>query len=527
MAKEDLNIVESPRNGVYDDDKVSSSDVPAKYRGTTTDQHDMLVLGKKQVLRRNFKFVTMLGFASTVMVAWEILPIISVFALEDGGTPIVFWGLLIGTIGMTFVYASLAEMASMCPTAGGQYHWVSEFAPPRFQKGLSYSVGWLLAIGWQVYLAGVCFMVGGVIQGLIALNVPDYQWHAYHATLLTIAIIAFSIVFNTALAVRLPLIEGVVLILHVAGLFAIIIPLWIMAPRGDAHDTLLVFEDNGGWGNTGLSSMIGLTSIVGLLIGYDCSVHMSEEVQDASKTIPKVIMWSVVPNALMCLVMGVTFIFCIGDLDTVLDSPTGQPFIQVFYNATGSYAGTTVMTVILVIMLTSACISEVATASRQIWSFARDRGLPGSAWLAQVSPGWNIPLRAVCVSMVVSSLLSLINIGSYTALNAINSLGGTSILFSYFITIGCLVWRRLCGAPLPSRRWSLGKYGLAVNIAALIFVTPILFFYVWPLSEPVTAANMNWSSPMFFAVLIIAAIYYWLYARHVYTGPVVLVKREE
>lgn len=133
-------------------------------------------------------------------------------------------------------------------------------------------------------------MVGGVIQGLIALNVPDYVWHNYHATLLTIAIIAFSIVFNTALAVRLPFIEGVVLILHVAGLFAIIIPLWVMAPRGNAHDTLLVFTDNGGWANTGLSTMIGLSSIVGLLIGYDCSVHMCKQfIQFTEATTDKIV----------------------------------------------------------------------------------------------------------------------------------------------------------------------------------------------------------------------------------------------
>lgn len=408
-----------------------------------------------------------------------------------------------------------------------QYHWVSELGPPRFQKGLSYAVGtapehillsrllmlfiagWLLAIGWQVYLAGVCFMVGGVVQGLIALNVQNYEWHSYHATLLAIAIIAFSIVFNTALAVRLPVIEGFLLIIHVAGLLAIIIPLWVMAPRGDAPQTLLVFTNNGGWSSTGLSAMIGLSSIVGLLIGYDCSVHMcksclpskslqltksthltAEEVQDASRTIPNVIVWSMVPNALMYFVMGVTFIFCLGDLNEVLDSPTGEPFIQVFFNATKSYAGTTVMTVIIIIMLTSSCISEVATASRQIRSFARDGGLPGSKWLSKVTPGWNIPLHAVCVSLVVSSLLSLINIGSSTALNAINSLGGTSILFSYFITIGCLVWRRIYGPPLPPRRWSLGKSGLPINIAALIFVTPVLFFYVWPLTQPVTAGNI-------------------------------------
>lgn len=115
MAKtDDLTIVSVGDSSERNPEKVyENSTVPEKYRGTVADQHDMVVLGKKQVLRRNFKFITMLGFASTVLVAWEILPVISVYALQDGGTAIVFWGLIVGCVGMTFVYASLAEMASM------------------------------------------------------------------------------------------------------------------------------------------------------------------------------------------------------------------------------------------------------------------------------------------------------------------------------------------------------------------------------------------------------------------------------
>lgn len=137
--------------------------------------------------------------------------------------------------------------------------------------------GWLCAIGWQVYLAGVCFMVGTIIQGLIALNVVDYVWQNWHGTLLTIAVISFSISFNTVLAARLPLIEGMVLILHLAGFFGIMIPLWVMAPRAHPH-VLLEFSNNGGWSSTGLSAMIGLTSPMSVLIGYDCSVHMCKAV---------------------------------------------------------------------------------------------------------------------------------------------------------------------------------------------------------------------------------------------------------
>lgn len=58
-------------DNVFDD--AAADTIPLKYRGTLADQKDMSILGKKQVLRRNFKFVTMVGFASTVIVSWEIL----------------------------------------------------------------------------------------------------------------------------------------------------------------------------------------------------------------------------------------------------------------------------------------------------------------------------------------------------------------------------------------------------------------------------------------------------------------------
>lgn len=80
--------------------------------------------------------------------------------------------------------------------------------------------------------------------------------------------------------------------------------------------------------------------------------------------------------------------------------------------------------------------------------------------------------------------------GSYTAFNAFNSLGTVSILFSYNITIGCLIWRRLFGQPLPTRRWSLGQYGLPINCISLALIAPMLFFYTWPLYYPVTTESM-------------------------------------
>ena len=149
-------------------------------------------------------------------------------------------------------------------------------APPLLQKSLSYAVGWLTAIAWQVYLAGSCFMSGSVIQGLIALNRPDYSYHRWHGTQLTIGVVILSAAINVLFASRLPVIGRIVLILHIGGLLATVIPLLVMAPKGSASEVLLKFQNNGGWPTTSLSTIIGMAPVVGILNGYDCIAHMCE-----------------------------------------------------------------------------------------------------------------------------------------------------------------------------------------------------------------------------------------------------------
>ena len=95
--------------------------------------------------------------------------------------------------------------------------------------------------------------------------------------------------------------------------------------------------------------------------------------------------WAVILNALLGFIMILTLCFTLGDAEAILATPTGFPFIQIFYNTTQSYSATNVMVTILIVTLTSSAISEVATASRQLWSFARDNGLPFSSMLSYVS----------------------------------------------------------------------------------------------------------------------------------------------
>jgi amino acid transporter len=71
----------------------------------------------------------------------------------------------------------------------------------------------------------------------------------------------------------------------------------------------------------------------------------------------------------------------------ILSAPTPFAFINIIYNATGNYSATNVLVSILIITLTASCIAEIATASRQLWSFARDKGVPYSNFIVKVGDG--------------------------------------------------------------------------------------------------------------------------------------------
>lgn len=122
-------------------------------------------------------------------------------------------------------------------------------------------------MGWQTGIASIAFLAGTQIQGLLVLNYSTYVFERWHGTLIVIAVSCFSIIFNTVAAKQLPMVEGLVLILHVFGFFAILIPLWVLAPRTPAKTVFTEFSDNGMWGNVGLSCMIGMLSPVFTLLG--------------------------------------------------------------------------------------------------------------------------------------------------------------------------------------------------------------------------------------------------------------------
>jgi amino acid transporter len=104
---------------------------------------------------------------------------------------------------------------------------------------------------------------------------------------------------------------------------------------------------------------------------------MAEEVKDASVAIPRAIMLSVLINGTLGFSMLIAVLFCLEDVDAALNSPTGYPFMEIFYQATDSVSGALGMSSILLIIAICSVIGMLAATSRQFWSFARDRAVPG------------------------------------------------------------------------------------------------------------------------------------------------------
>ncbi|KAI5362562.1 Putative amino acid/polyamine transporter I [Septoria linicola] len=502
-----------------------SSAYKATRGGNARDLRDMARMGKTQELQRNFKLVTMFGFSAILMCSWESLLSSLQIALANGGTAGLIWTWLTVWMGFTAVYLSMAEMGSMAPTTGGQYHWVSEFSPRKYQRFLSYVVGWLGVLGWQALQASIGFQAGTIIQGLLVLNYPDsYTPERWHGSLLVIAVLIFGACFNIFLATRLHLVEGTILIVHVYGIFCILVPLWILSPRSTAEFAWTTFQDPG-WNSAGLSALIGMQACVVPLLGADASVHMSEELKDAAYTLPRSMMWATFINGVMGWVTAITTAYCIGDLAEVMKTPTGFPFIQMFYNSTQSLAATNAMTAIIVFMDAFSAVTIMASASRQMYAFARDQGTPYSAWLSRVSPKLDVPVNAVVASTIISCLLSLINVGSTVAFNSLVSLTNGVLMVSYSVCIGCFVWRRLSNKPMLPSRFDLGKFGLVVNVLALAFLVMIFVMAFFPPTPAPTLQTMNWSSLVFSMVAIWGGIFYFVWARYRYVGPVEYVRK--
>jgi amino acid transporter len=130
-----------------------------------------------------------------------------------------------------------------------------------------------------------------------------------------------------------------------------------------------------------------------------------------------------------------------------------------------------------------------------------------------------MPLNAVFTSLIMAVIIALINVASAEALGIILSIYNSALLASYTITITCILLHRLQARRLPEARYTLGKWGVLVNILALIYIIPLFVFSFFPGTPNPTAATMNWACVMVGGTVVLATAYYIVWGRKSYTPP--------
>ncbi|KAM0691452.1 hypothetical protein Q7P36_010223 [Cladosporium allicinum] len=497
--------------------------------GNEHDQADMARLGKKQRLDRNFRSLSVLGLTCVLMATWETMLITAGIGMMNGGRA-GFTYVYIATWLLTMVTtASMAEMASMAPTAGGQYHWVSEFAPPSIQNVLSYTSGWLAALGWQAFIATTSFGAGYTILISASLTM-DYEIKDWHVTLMTIFIALLATVFNTFAARRLPMFEGMILYLHIILWFGFHIPAWVLAPKVSAAEVFGKFENWGGWPTMGGAVVLGQLASSSAFAGVDSAAHMAEEVRDASRTVPRMMMLTTVLNGALGLAAAITMCFITTDIDRqILNGDPNYPYVALLAEALDSVGGAVTIASGVVVIAISMTINAVAASSRQSWAFARDGGLPFSDWFTRIRviDGAPLPVNSIMASLCICVIIALLNLVGDRVFNSIIGLLTGALGLTYALSIGCVLWRRCFGAPLPPARWSLGRWGIPCNIIALLYSIMSTLISFFPIFYGTGPSDMNWSSAIFALILVLSVVYYFVRGRKIYRGPADLVKKSE
>lgn len=136
-----------------------------------------------------------------------------------------------------------------------------------------------------------------------------------------------------------------------------------------------------------------------------------------------------------------------------------------------------------------------------------------------------MPLNSSYVTIIFVLLLSLITLGSAVAFQQVLALGVSAMLTTYMISISCVALKRIRGEPLLPSKFNLGRWGLPINIIAVLFLFFLWIFAFFPTVPNPTPADMNWAILGYGSVIIFALVYYVFRGRHTYVGPVEYVRK--
>lgn len=248
---------------------------------------------------------------------------------------------------------------------------------------------------------------------------------------------------------------------------------------------------------------------------------MTEEMVNPSKEAPQAIILSVIIGSVTGFIFLIAAFFCVGDLEATASTPTGVPLIQIFLDSTSSVQGATVLSAMTAIVVFFSVNGLMTEASRGLYAFARDHGLPFSTFFRKVDRKSQIPVNAILLCGVVQAALNSIYFASYEGFSTVISIATFGFYLSFAMPLFVRLWsicvkeRKIINGPY----YSLGKWGPWINLVSLLFLAFAGVDFNFPQVGPVTADNMNYGSVAFGVIALISVLTWVIDGRKNFTGP--------
>lgn len=492
------------------------------------DVRDLERLGYAQQLLRE------MGGFSNFAVSFSIISILTGAVLLFG-YGLKFGGPLVNSVGwplvslMTLaVAASMAEIASAYPTAGGLYFWAMRLGG----RSWAWVTAWLNMIGQVAITAGIniaaaIYIIGattrilglpsdaevpvlGPVTGwyfqvavMLLILVPQIAinqwgvrltsrladlsvwWHIGGVVAIAVLLTAFgqhhnplSFLFSfqpvvSPLDVSSASVDGVVRPALVVGEWIISSPLFRIAPWLQslyaAAPSLLLF-------------VLALLQAQWTYTGYDASAHMAEETVMARKNSAWGIVLSVAVSAVAGYVMLMVLTWCIPEGDVAKAANDPYPVLYIVSNNLSAFLSNIIAVVIGVAMWLCG-VASVTSMGRMWYAFARDDGMPGAKWLKRVSGKHQTPAIAILVTSALSVLVCLYAAAWYV----VTSISTICLYLAYGIPVYLNLRNRIRGRG-PSMTpelaaWSLGRWSSLVNTIAIAWIVVITIVFMLPPNE--------------------------------------------
>lgn len=248
---------------------------------------------------------------------------------------------------------------------------------------------------------------------------------------------------------------------------------------------------------------------------------MAEEIPNASRNVPIAMVGSSIINGLMGLAYCIMLLYCTGPTDDLFTTPTGFPFMQIFYYATESNTGATILSLAITLTAIAATVAGVASTSRTVWAFARDSATPFHRQISKVDGTNEVPTISIVVITVLQMLLGFIYLGNSTAFNAILAMAIIGMYLSYILPICYMLFfgrSKLARADFGPFR--LGKaLGITFNVISIVWLTISIVFSTFPSAMPVTAETMNYSSVVMAGWMVFGTIYFFVWGKKSFRVP--------